>query len=185
MDIAMRDLIQIAENDRPRMFVVAMGLNFTARRISRGSIRRRAESPMACPEVLPRCGQPVARGRGLIKMYASTGTDDMNRFSDYNYENQNGRGCRAQVRKENRNSSYGPMERGTAVRAGTDSLEHATDMASPIQEMASAERFMSQPLITTAITWQLAEDGYANVLGKTKAFIERNLETARKAFKAA
>src|SRR2546428_542092 len=73
------------------------------------------------------------------------------------------------------------------LRAGTDSLEHATDMDdATIQEMAKRGTFYVPTIDHNRYyldNWQ--KIGYANGFQeKTKAFIERNLETARKAHKA-
>src|SRR5205814_128848 len=83
--------------------------------------------------------------------------------------------------------SYGPDGARDAVRAGTDSLEHATDMDdATIQEMAKRGTFYVPTIDHNRYyldNWQKV--GYANGFQeKTKAFIERNLETARKAHKA-
>src|SRR5216683_2935696 len=74
-----------------------------------------------------------------------------------------------------------------AVRAGTDSLEHATDMDdATIQEMAKRGTFYVPTIDHNRYyidNWQ--KIGYANGFQeKSKAFIERNLETGRKAHKA-
>jgi len=73
------------------------------------------------------------------------------------------------------------------VRAGTDSLEHATDMDdATIAEMAKRGTFYVPTIDHNRYyldNWQ--KIGYANGFQeKTKAFIARNLETARKAHKA-
>src|SRR2546422_11037039 len=83
--------------------------------------------------------------------------------------------------------SYGPDGARNAVRAGTDSLEHATDMDdATIQEMAKRGTFYVPTIDHNRYyldNWQ--KIGYANGFQeKTKAFIERNLETVRKAHKA-
>jgi imidazolonepropionase-like amidohydrolase len=73
------------------------------------------------------------------------------------------------------------------VRAGVDSLEHATDMDdATIAEMVKRGTFYVPTIDHNRYyldNWQ--KIGYANGFQeKTKAFIERNLETARKAHKA-
>ena len=83
--------------------------------------------------------------------------------------------------------SYGPDGARDAVRAGVDSLEHATDMDDPtIQEMVKRGTFYVPTIDHNRYyldNWQ--KIGYVNGFQeKTKAFIERNLETARKAHKA-
>ena len=83
--------------------------------------------------------------------------------------------------------SYGPDGARDAVRAGTDSLEHATDMdEATIAEMAKRGTFYVPTIDHNRYyldNWQ--KIGYADGFQeKTKAFIARNLETARKAHKA-
>ena len=83
--------------------------------------------------------------------------------------------------------SYGPDGARDAVRAGTDSLEHATDMDdATIAEMAKRGTFYVPTIDHNRYyldNWQ--KIGYADGFQeKTKRFIQRNLETARKAHKA-
>jgi len=122
-------------------------------------------------------------------MYASTGTDDdVTGFQTYNYEEIKAAVDAAhKFGKKIAIHSYGPDGARDAVRAGTDSLEHATDMDdATIQEMVKRGTFYVPTIDHNRYyldNWQ--KIGYANGFQeKTKAFIERNLETARKAFKA-
>ena len=133
--------------------------------------------------------QQIAAGADVIKMYASTGTDDdVTGFETYNYEEIKAAVDAAhQFGKKIAIHSYGPDGARDAVRAGTDSLEHATDMDdATIQEMAKRGTFYVPTIDHNRYyldNWQ--KIGYANGFQeKTKAFIERNLETARKAHKA-
>ena len=141
------------------------------------------------PEVLRAVRQQIAAGADLIKMYASTGTDDdVTGFQTYNYEEIKAAVDAAhKFGKKIAIHSYGPDGARDAVRAGTDSLEHATDMDdATIQEMAKRGTFYVPTIDHNRYyldNWQ--KIGYANGFQeKTKAFIERNLETARKAHKA-
>jgi imidazolonepropionase-like amidohydrolase len=125
----------------------------------------------------------------LIKMYASKGTDDdVTGFQTYSYEEIKAAVDAAhKFGKKIAIHSYGPDGARDAVRAGTDSLEHATDMDdATIQEMAKRGTFYVPTIDHNRYyldNWQ--KIGYANGFQeKTKAFIERNLETARKAHKA-
>ena len=92
-----------------------------------------------------------------------------------------------QFRKKIAIHSYGPDGASDAVRAGTDSLEHATDIDdATIQEMVKRGTFYVPTIDHNRYyldNWQKIGyvDGFQE---KTKAFIERNLETARKAHKA-
>jgi imidazolonepropionase-like amidohydrolase len=189
MDIAMRDLINRGEMIGPRMFVVGYGLYITNTPYKPGLNPPAGGIADGVPEVLRAVRQQVAAGADLIKMYASTGTDDdVTGFQTYSYEEIKAAVDAAhQFGKKIAIHSYGPDGARDAVRAGTDSLEHATDMDdATIQEMAKRGTFYVPTIDHNRYyldNWQ--KIGYANGFQeKTKAFIERNLETARKAHKA-
>jgi imidazolonepropionase-like amidohydrolase len=189
MDIAMRDLINRGEMIGPRMFVAGCGLYITNTPYKPGS------QPPACgiadgvPEVLRVVRQQVAAGADVIKLFASTGTDDdVTQFETYSYDE-----IKAAVDAAHRFGkkiaihSYGPDGARDAVRAGTDSLEHATDMDdATIAEMARRGTFYVPTIDHNRYyldNWR--NIGYADGFQeKTKAFIQRNLETARRAHKA-
>src|ERR1700676_2929223 len=138
MDIAMRDLINHGEMIGPRMFVVGYGLYVTNTPYKPGLNLPAGGIADGVPEVLRVVRQQVAAGADWIKMYASTGTDDdVTGFQTYNYEEIKAAGDpRHQFGKKIAIHSYGPAGARDAVRAGTDSLEHATDMDdATIQEM--------------------------------------------------
>ena len=188
-DIAMRDLINRGEMIGPRMFVCGYGLTVTSTPFKPGFNPPQGGIADGVPEVLRVLRQQVAAGADVIKMYASTGTDDdTTQFETYSYDE-----IKAAVEAAHRFGkkiaihSYGPDGARDAVRAGTDSLEHATDMDdATIQEMAKRGTFYVPTIDHNRYyldNWQ--KIGYANGFQeKTKAFIERNLETARKAQKA-
>jgi imidazolonepropionase-like amidohydrolase len=189
MDIAMRDLINRGEMIGPRMFVVGYGLYITNTPYKPGLNPPAGGIADGVPEVLRAVRQQIAAGADLIKMYASTGTDDdVTGFQTYNYEEIKAAVDAAhKFGKKIAIHSYGPDGARDAVRAGTDSLEHATDMDdATIQEMVKRGTFYVPTIDHNRYyldTWQ--KIGYANGFQeKTKAFIERNLETARKAHKA-
>jgi imidazolonepropionase-like amidohydrolase len=189
MDIAMRDLINRGEMIGPRMFVVGYGLTITSTPYKPGLNPPAGGIADGVPEVLRVVRQQIAAGVDLIKMFASTGTDDdTTGFQTYNYEEIKAAVDTAhQFGKKIAIHSYGPDGARDAVRAGTDSLEHATDMDdATIAEMAKRGTFYVPTIDHNRYyldNWQ--KIGYANGFQeKTKAFIERNLETARKAHKA-
>src|SRR5262252_8889206 len=190
MDIAMRDLINRGEMIGPRMLVSGYGLNISM------TPTGKALPPVAgtavadgVPEVLRAVRQQIAAGADVVKMYASTGTDDdTSGFQTYSYDEIKAAVDTAhQFGKKIAIHSYGPDGARDAVRAGTDSLEHATDMDdSTIQEMLRRGTFYVPTIDHNRYyldNWQ--KIGYANGFQeKTKAFLSRNLETARKAHKA-
>jgi imidazolonepropionase-like amidohydrolase len=188
MDIAMRDLIHRGEMIGPRMFVCGYGLYITNTPYKPGLNPPAGGIADGVPEVLRVVRQQIAAGADVIKMYASTGTDDdTTGFQTYNYEEIKAAVDTAhQFGKKIAIHSYGPDGARDAVRAGTDSLEHATDMDdATIAEMAKRGTFYVPTIDHNRYyldNWQ--KIGYANGFQeKTKAFIERNLETARKAHK--
>ena len=189
LDIAMRDLINRGEMIGPRMFVVGYGLYITNTPYKPGLNPPAGGIADGVPEVLRVVRQQIAAGADLIKMYASTGTDDdVTGFETYSYEEIKAAVDAAhQFGKKIAIHSYGPDGARDAVRAGTDSLEHATDMDdATIHEMAKRGTFYVPTIDHNRYyldNWQ--KIGYANGFQeKTKAFMERNLETTRKAHKA-
>jgi len=189
LDIAMRDLINRGEMVGPRMFVCGYGLYITNTPYKPGIIPPAGGIADGVPEVLKSVRQQIAAGADVIKMYASTGTDDdVTGFQTYSYEEIKAAVDAAhQLGKKIAIHSYGPAGARDAVRAGTDSLEHATDVDdATIQEMAKRGTFYVPTIDHNRYyldNWQ--KIGYANGFQeKTKAFIQRNLETARKAHKA-
>jgi len=189
MDIAMRDLINRGEMIGPRMFVCGYGLYITNTPYKAGLNPPAGGIADGVPEVLRVVRQQIAAGADVIKMYASTGTDDdTTGLQTYTYEEIKAAVDTAhQFGKKIAIHSYGPDGARDAVRAGTDSLEHATDMDdAAIAEMAKRGTFYVPTIDHNRYyldNWQ--KIGYADGFQeKTKAFIARNLETARKAHKA-
>jgi len=189
MDIAMRDLINRGEMIGPRMFVCGYGLYITNTPYKLGLNPPAGGIADGVPEVLKVVRQQIAAGADVIKMYASTGTDDdVTGFQTYNFEEIKAAVDAAhKFGKKIAIHSYGPDGARDAVRAGTDSLEHATDIDdATIAEMAKRGTFYVPTIDHNRYyldNWQ--KIGYANGFQeKTKAFLSRNLETARKAHKA-
>jgi imidazolonepropionase-like amidohydrolase len=189
MDIAMRDLINRGEMTGPRMFVCGYGLYITNTPYKPGINPPAGGIADGVPEVLRVVRQQIAAGADVIKMYASTGTDDdVTGFQTYNYEEIKAAVDAAhKFGKKIAIHSYGPDGARDAVRAGTDSLEHATDMDdATIQEMAKRGTFYVPTIDHNRYYIDNGDKiGYApGYKEKLQAFIPRNLETARKAFKA-
>ena len=189
MDIAMRDLINRGEMVGPRMFVCGYGLYITNTPYKPGLNLPAGGIADGVPEVLRVVRQQIAAGADVIKMYASTGTDDdVTGFQTYNYEEIKAAVDTAhQFGKKIAIHSYGPDGARDAVRAGTDSLEHATDMEdATIAEMAKHGTFYVPTIDHNRYYIDNGDKiGYApGYKEKLQAFIPRNLETARKAFKA-
>ncbi len=189
MDIAMRDLINAGEMIGPRMFVSGYGLYATQTPYKKeGSIPGGVYAD-GVPEVLKAVRQQVAAGVDLIKLYGSTGTDDdVTGFETYTYEE-----IKAAVEMAHKFGkkiavhSYGPDGARDAVRAGADSVEHATDMEdATIQEMVKRGTFYVPTIDHNRYYIENGDKiGYApGYKERLQAFILRNLETAKRAFKA-
>jgi len=188
-DIAMRDLINRGEMIGPRMFVCGFGLYITNTPYKPGINPPAGGIADGVPEVLRVVRQQIAAGADVIKLYASTGTDDdTTGFETYSYDEIKAAVDAAhQFGKKIAIHSYGPDGARDAVRAGTDSLEHATDMDdATIAEMVKRGTYYVPTIDHNRYyldNWQ--KIGYADGFQeKTKSYIARNLETARKAHKA-
>src|SRR5712664_2225070 len=189
MDIAMRDLINRGEMVGPRMFVCGYGLYITATSFRKEGTPPAGGTADGVPEVLRAVRQQIAAGADVIKMYGSTGTDDdVTGFETYTLEEM-----KAAVEMAHRFGkkiaihSYGPDGARDAVRGGADSIEHATDMDDvTIQEMAKRGTFYVPTIDHNRYYIDNGDKiGYApGYKERLQAFIPRNLETARKAFKA-
>jgi imidazolonepropionase-like amidohydrolase len=182
-DIAMRDLIQLGQMTGPRMFVAGYGLS--ARR-GRPAGPNLADGPEEVARIVK---EQVAAGADVIKMYGSTGTGkDVSGTQTFNFEEMKA-ACDAAHAAGKRIAihSYGPAGARDAVRAGTDSLEHATDMDDETIAELARRKIFYVPTIdhnryyadNAALLKYTAED-----VEGLKNYIARNLETARKAFKA-
>ena len=182
-DIAMRDLIAGGQMAGPRMFVAGYGLVVT---------RGRTSTPNTAdgvPEVLRVVRQQVGAGADVIKMYGSTGSGrDVTGFQTFTYEEMKA-ACDAAhaLGKKIAIHTYGPDAARDAVRAGADSVEHATDMDdATIAEMARRKTFYVPTIDHNRYyvdNFRLLGYPLAAVDG-LKDYIGRNLETARKAWKA-
>jgi len=182
-DIAMRDLIDKGLMIGPRMFVSGYGLQ-----ISRGRTPTPATAD-GVAEVLRVVRQQVAAGADCIKMYGSTGSGrDVSGFETFTYEEMKAAVDAAHaLGKRIAIHSYGPEGARNAVRAGTDSLEHAAGMDDEtIAEMTRRKIFY----VPTIDHNRYYADNYKKLnypesaVADLNDFIQRNLETARKAFRA-
>jgi imidazolonepropionase-like amidohydrolase len=183
-DIAMRDLINAGLMTGPRMFVSGYGLQIT--RGGRGGGPQTADG---VTEVMKVVRQQVGAGADVIKMYGSTGSgQDVTGFQTFTYEEMKAAVDTAHaLGKTIAIHTYGPAGARDAVRAGADSIEHATDMDDEtIAEMARKKLFY----VPTIDHNRYYVDN-ARLLryppGATDAlndYIRRNLETAKKANKA-
>jgi imidazolonepropionase-like amidohydrolase len=183
-DIAMRDLINAGMMAGPRMFVSGYGLQIT--RGGRGGGPGTADG---VAEVLKVVRQQVGAGADVIKMYGSTGSgQDVSGDQTFVYEEMKAAVDAAHaLGKRIAIHTYGPAGARDAVRAGADSVEHATDMDDEtIAEMARKKLFYVPTIDHNRYYVDNAQmlRYPAGATGPLNNFIARNLETAKKAFRA-
>jgi imidazolonepropionase-like amidohydrolase len=183
-DIALRDLINAGMMTGPRMFVSGYGLFIT--RGGRGGGPGTADGAV---EVMKVVRQQVGAGADVIKMYGSSGSgQDVTGDQTFTYEEMKAAVDAAHaLGKRIAIHTYGPSGARDAVRAGADSVEHATDMdGETIAEMARKKIFYVPTIDHNRYYVDNAQmlrypPGATDALNN---FIARNLETAKKAFRA-
>jgi imidazolonepropionase-like amidohydrolase len=182
-DIAMRDLIAAGKMAGPRMFVAGYGLQNT-----RGAnvTPNTAHGPIEVDKV---ARAQIAAGADWVKMYACTGSgQDVTGTQTYSFEEIKAAADAAHaLGKRIAVHSYGPEGARDAVRAGVDSLEHATDM----DDETIAEIVRRKIVYVPTIDHNRYYVDNAQLLryppeapGRLNDYIQRNLATARKAFAA-
>jgi imidazolonepropionase-like amidohydrolase len=182
-DIAMRDLINEGLMTGPRMFVAGYGLQIQR---TTNVTPNNATGPA---EVMRVVRLQVFAGVDYIKMYGSTGSgQDVTQLETFTYEEMKAAVDAAHaLGKRIAIHSYGPSGARDAVRAGTDSLEHATDMDDEtIAEMVKRKTWYVPTIDHNryyAENYKLL--GYPEKsVGTLNDYIARNLATAKKAWKA-
>jgi imidazolonepropionase-like amidohydrolase len=188
MDIAMRDLINRGAMLGPRMFVSGYGLHSTPRPAPEGTAPQRGRARGAA-EVAIAVKQQVDAGADVIKMYGSTGSgQDVTGRQTFTLEEMKAAVDAAHhYGKRIAIHSYGPDGARDAVRAGADSLEHATDMDDDtIKELARGNTFYVPTIDHNRYYAEYHEQfNYPpEAVASLNDYITRNLETARRAFKA-
>jgi imidazolonepropionase-like amidohydrolase len=188
-DLAMRELIKRGAMDGPRMFVAGYGLHISSSPPRPGVVEPDPGLADGVAEVQRVARQQIAAGADWIKMYGSTGSDqDVTGFQTFTYEEMKAAADVAhQAGKRISIHSYGPDGARDAVRAGANSVEHATDM----DDATIAEMVKHGTVYVPTVDHNRyyvahrAEYGYDDaVVAGLNAYIARNAETLRKAVKA-
>lgn len=188
-DIAMRDLINRGVMVGPRMFVAGFGVSVAGAPPRPGYTEPFQGQANNLPEVMKVVREEIAAGVDVVKMYASTGTDkDVTGYQTFTYEEIKAAADLAhKYGKKLAVHSYGPDGAHDAVLAGADSIEHATDMDdATIQEMAKRGTFYV-PTIDHNRWYVEHHEIFAwgpDVVAGLNDYIKRNVETARRAYKA-
>ena len=189
-DIVMRDLINRGAMVGPRMFVAGFGLSRqrTPPRPGappgppRGRISEVADIPVAVKA-------QVDNGADWIKMYGSTGSAaDVSGDETFTLDEMKAAVDAAHAAgKRIAIHSYGPQGGRDAMRAGAESVEHATDLDdSTITEMAARGTYYVPTIDHNRYYSEYRDQfGYtAEQAAALDAYRARNLETARRAWKA-
>jgi imidazolonepropionase-like amidohydrolase len=182
MSFAMRDLIERGAMPGPRMFVCGYGLS-----ISRSMPRPgQADGP---GEVMRVARQQIAAGAEWVKLFGSTGSgNDVTGRQTFTFEEMKAAvDVTHQLGKRVAIHSYGPAGARDAVRAGTDSLEHAIDLDDDtIAEMVRRKTFYVPTIDHNRYYAEHAREfGYSDSdVTNLNAFIKRNVATAQRAHRA-
>jgi imidazolonepropionase-like amidohydrolase len=188
-DVAMRDLIRLGAFTGPRMFVVGFGLGITRQPYRPGAPPPGPGTVDGPDQVRLRVRQLVASGVDWIKLFGSTGSfEDVTQNETFTFDEMKAAVEAAHaLGKRVAIHSYGPDGARDAVRAGADSVEHATDMDDDtIREMARRGTWYVPTIDHNRYYAEhAAEYGFApGAVEQLNDFVRRNLETARRAFKA-
>lgn len=189
MDIALRELINSGAMIGPRMFVSGYGLQKARTAPRLGRVYATGGQASGRLAVMRVALQQLEAGADVIKLYGSTGSgDDVTGNQTFSFEEmQAAVEITHQLGKRIAIHSYGPAGARDAVRAGTDSLEHATEMDdATIAELARRKIFYVPTIDHNRYYAEYSHQfGYsAEAVKKLNAFIERNLATARRAHRA-
>ena len=180
-DIDLRDLINMGALVGPRLFVSGAGLHGLPE--IRDLMDKVAEQIKQTETVL-------AAGADWVKVFGSTGGfDNVTGDQTVSYEEMkaivdtaHAKGHKVAIH------SYGPAGARDAIRAGCDTLEHATDMDdATIAEMVSKKIWYVPTIDHNQYYVENADDVYKFPTGakdNLKDYIQRNYITAQKAFKA-
>src|SRR5690349_22200391 len=189
-DIVMRDLIERGAMVGPRMFVAGFGLSRqrTAPRpgappgAPRGRIAESADIPVAVKA-------QVDAGADWIKMYGSTGSAaDVTGDETFSLEEMKAAVDAAHAAgKRIAIHSYGPQGGRDAMLAGAESVEHAVDLDdSTLAQMATRGTYYVPTIDHNRYYAEYHEQfGYTpEQVAGLDAYRARNIETARRAWKA-
>ena len=188
MDLAMRALINRGAMHGPRMFVAGNGLHISSTPYKVGAV----PDPGQCDGVagVQRVArQQLAAGADWIKMYGSTGSDqDVTGFQTFGYEEMKAAADVAHhAGKRIAIHSYGPDGARDAVRAGTNTVEHAIDLDAATLAAMARQGTIYVPTVEHNRYYiaHRAEYGYdSSVVAGLNQYVARNFETLKRAVKA-
>ncbi len=188
MDFAMRDLINRGVMTGPRMFVAGNGLHITSTPYKIG-VPPDAGQCDGIEAVQRVARQQIVLGADWIKMYGSTGSDkDVTGFQTFNYDEMKAAADVAHFAgKRIAIHSYGPDGARDAVKAGTNTVEHAIDMDDSTLLTMATKGIIYVPTVEHNKYYIAHKEEYgydAAVVNGLNKYVERNFETLKRAIRA-
>lgn len=188
MDLAMRALINRGAMHGPRMFVAGNGLHISSTPYKTGAV----PDPGQCDgvaEVQRVARQQLAAGADWIKLYGSTGSDqDVTGYQTFSYEEMKAAADVAhRAGKRIAIHSYGPDGARDAVKAGTNTVEHAIDLDEATLAAMARQGVVYVPTVehNRYYVAHRAEYGYDSaVVAGLNQYVARNFATLKRAIKA-
>ena len=187
VDLAMRDLINMGKMTGPRMFVAGTALMISRNTAPPAPIGILADG---VDGVLRAVRQVIGSGADWVKMRGSTGGfDDVTQFQTFTFEEMKTAVDMAHaLGKKIAIHSYGPAGARAAVRAGVDSLEHGADLDDEtIAEMAKRRTYYIPTIDHNQVYLEQADTIFRftpDAKERLRDYIQRNVETAKKALRA-
>jgi imidazolonepropionase-like amidohydrolase len=178
VDYAMRDLINSGKMAGPRMFVAGQGLS-----------AGRADAPIGADAFRQQVEARIAAGSDWIKIFGSRGSFQSVETTQTVTFDEMKAAVDAAHAKNHRVAihSYGPSGVKDAVRAGADSVEHGIDLDDETIADMIKRGTVWVPTIDHNRYYVDAKDEYGfapETIPPLQAYIEKNLESTRRAFKA-
>ncbi|MBK5256602.1 MAG: amidohydrolase family protein [Vicinamibacteria bacterium] len=176
IDLAMRDLINMGKMIGPRMFVAGQGIGAPRPDAAKPDYQQLAETR-------------VATGSDWVKVYGSRGSfQSVDTTQTLTFEEM--KAVVDAAHAKNRPvaiHSYGPSGVKDAVRAGADSIEHGIDLDDETIALMVKRGTVWVPTIDHNRYYVDAKDEFGfepDTIPPLRDYIEKNLESTRRAFKA-
>ena len=188
MDFALRDLINRGAMVGPRMFVAGNGLHISSTPYKIGAIPDAGQCDGV--EAVQRVArQQIAAGADWVKMYGSTGSDkDVTGFQTFTYEEMKAAADVAHFAgKRIAIHSYGPDGARDAVKAGTNTVEHAIDIDDATLAAMARKGIIYVPTVEHNRYYIAHKDEYgydASTVAGLNNYVDKNFETLKRAIKA-
>ena len=188
-DMALKALIDRGAMPGPRMFVAGAGLHISRAAPPPGVTRPDPGRADGVDEVIRVAREQLGAGADWVKMYGSTGSDqDVSGFQTFSYEEMQAAADVAhRAGKRIAIHSYGPDGARDAVRAGAESVEHATDL----DDATLAEMVRRGTVYVPTVDHNRYyidhrdEFGYGpEVVKRLQDYLERNVATLERAVRA-